>query len=501
MAIKNILNKNLSVALLFSDMSEAKKISTLLRKVGVVAHIYNDLKDYWYGVLTQSPDLSIVDVKSMSDGKLMLKYHPKALEEELNLVFYYTQNNTPLLFSTYEIYHLGVICAEQDLRGQLKSQLKKLNHMVGTTRKLKAADREIRSIEKKTNQYIEFTEKTKERIYYDNLLKTLIKELDTEFNSESFYSAVESVLSNHDDFERFSCYELNTSGKKLISTNGNNAKTLYLPSLWLGKTCLEGIESFAVDMASQVVCDVYESKQVTISIKGKFDNPSKILFLKVRGQDLKDSFDWTTLERYLNGFYSNFEKQEIHNPIKSDEFNPWKLMDELEKSFYLDDGVALNDKNSKGSFQLVDVDFSSLLSSIREHVGIRFYWSNFYRDFLARVNQGFKTEFKSSCMGVSHLAFLVEKERCDRFFDEIKRVSKRFPYWRYFEDEISVIASDIYPTVRMVPESPEAYFRYIERKTLASNVSRTSSSNLNEQSSKKDIKRINPQSISRRMEL
>ena len=69
--------KQFEVALLMDDISEAKEVSDTLRDLGIYAHFYDNLDDYWVAASTESPDLTIVDIKKMSSGKILFKNHPK----------------------------------------------------------------------------------------------------------------------------------------------------------------------------------------------------------------------------------------------------------------------------------------------------------------------------------------------------------------------------------------------------------------------------------------
>ena len=73
----------LSVALLLSDIAEVKEISSVFRKLDIVPHYYDDLASFWTGTLEKMPALCIVDVKNMSDGKLVLRDHPLVQAEDL----------------------------------------------------------------------------------------------------------------------------------------------------------------------------------------------------------------------------------------------------------------------------------------------------------------------------------------------------------------------------------------------------------------------------------
>jgi len=89
------------------------------------------------------------------------------------------------------------------------------------------------------------------------------------------------------------------------------AKFRTIPSMWLGQSCLKGIELFAQNMANQVALDILGADIVSIQIKGDFDRPDKMLFLKAKNEFFYNHFDWNMFEAYLNGFYSSFKQKLI----------------------------------------------------------------------------------------------------------------------------------------------------------------------------------------------
>ena len=120
----------LSVALLLSDLNEVKEISAVFRKLGIIPHFYEDLKTFWTGTLERIPSLCIVDVKKMSDGEFALHDHPAVKSEKLPIVFFYTKNTEPLLVSTNDFFHLGLLKKTEHYESSLKAILKRLNHFM-----------------------------------------------------------------------------------------------------------------------------------------------------------------------------------------------------------------------------------------------------------------------------------------------------------------------------------------------------------------------------------
>lgn len=82
-----MVDGKVSVALLLSDLSEVKEISSVFKKLGVIPHFYEDLKTFWSGTLERLPALCIVDVKKMSEGDLILRDHPAVMAKKCRCFF------------------------------------------------------------------------------------------------------------------------------------------------------------------------------------------------------------------------------------------------------------------------------------------------------------------------------------------------------------------------------------------------------------------------------
>ena len=70
------MNNEISVALLMDDLEAAREVSQVFRIVGVIPHLFQNLEDFWKGVMDGTCSLAVVDVKAMNNGNLLLKDHP-----------------------------------------------------------------------------------------------------------------------------------------------------------------------------------------------------------------------------------------------------------------------------------------------------------------------------------------------------------------------------------------------------------------------------------------
>ena len=455
------MNDNkVSVALLLSDLQEVKVISNVFKKLGVIPHFYEDLKTFWHGTLERLPAICIVDVKMMSEGELVLRDHPAVIADEMPLLFYYTDATEPLLVSTHQFYHLGVLKKSPHYEGALKAILKRLNkvsaleqhyHMLTLT--TKAQKDQIEKLElvirddRKADQY-------------QSMVKNVCLELEKYKTESDFFKALEKVFQGVDEIEEFAFLELSFNGQKLISPLSHSAKFRSIPSLWLGQACQGNIEVFAQNMATQVSLEVMGGDLVSLLIRGNDNQVEKMIFVKAKNELFFNNFDWNMLEAYLSGFYASF-KNKLMAPISLER----KFASTYEALTYVDQflfgqsgqsGESIS-KNKKEDMRLVDLDLGSLIASITKKGTTRFFWSRFYHDFIHKLEIQTRVDFRFFEYGAGHIGFVVKAGDQDLFFDHLKDFSNRFSYWKYFEDSEAMLTMMIKPKVTMSPMSAHAY--------------------------------------------
>jgi len=457
--------EKLDVAILMDDMVEIRKISEIFRKIGVVPSFYKDLKAFWYETVNKIPAICIIDVLKMSEGELALKNHPSVKKEELPIVFYYTEETQPLLVSAYEIFNFGLLKKVDNYAGPVKNILRRVNKFVDAEEKSRELSKSRIDLDKQLNKVVEATSRYRENEFYQNKLNDLMKEFDGQrVKAVDVFNACDNVFLKWTEVTRFSFLELSHNCQKLISPDSLNAKYKKIPTLWLGQTSNRGVEPFAQNMANQVAIDLLGGNIISIMIRGTNELPEKILFVQSSDEDFLDKFDWENLERYLSGLNNFYDAK--NRPLANNReliVGPWELMSLLDRYFF---GAVANDLGSPqvmDDVYLFDVDFSNLIYVIRSSAKLRFYWSNFFGEFINKLKTQYSSiEFTATSMGVGHLAILANKEMGGDFFVALKAFVGRYPYWRHFEDVDLVIAKNIKPMVKMIPLSPEAYMRYLE---------------------------------------
>ena len=461
-----------SVALLFSDINEVKEISAVFRKLGIIPHFYEDLKTFWAGTLERIPSLCIVDVKKMSEGDLVLRNHPHIASEKLPLVFYYTTNTEPLLMSTHDFFHLGVLKKTDNYEAPLRTLLTRLNHLMKLEHENKTLKSDVQlkhnQIEKLKNENLTMQQTDQ----YQSMVKSVCLQLEELRGETDFFKAIENVFQGIDEIAEFAMMELSFNGQKLISPLSHVQKFRAIPSLWLGQACPNGIELFAQNMATQVAIDIMGGDLVSLLIKGNLTRPDKIMFIKAKNDLFFNQFDWNMLEAYLNGFYASFSNKLISEPRVEKKFSStFQAMSFLDQFLFGSTIISSEETklNKKMDYRLIDLDLTNLVDVILKKSSNRFFWGKFEKEFINRLEIQSRVDFRVFDFGVNHLGFLILAGELDSFFDELKDFAAKFSYWKYFEESEGVLSQIVKPKVTMVPLSAFAYLKSVQTAMLSAN--------------------------------
>lgn len=477
---EDVSQKDLSVALLIEDVEVARDLSRIFRKIGVMPFIYQQLDEFWDDIYGQRPSLSVVDVSLMSEGTRLLKEHPLVKSNQIDLCFFYTQENYPLLHSTYDLNHLGLISREISLKGQVKSILRRFNEKVELKNGLNHFKMQEKKLEGHINGLLRQLEYLKEKEFYSDLSDNIIDRFDNLKSVHSFEEAVDRVFGQLKEIRSFSIYELAKNGQKLLSPYLSSSKYVSLPPVWLGASNDQGIQSISQGMAQQVGAEVLGGELMALSIFGEQENPEKLILVKLADSDSLNHLNWDRVERFLSGLYARYEL--INQEIEQDsgfEISPWKLMTLLDRSYLDGKTLVLNPKLEENvstehdrlkdvkkvgrQYSLVEINFEKLLNFLRERSGkSRFYWNDFHREFFKRFETQCKGHFRLASFGVHKSLLLIDGSDASRMFSQMRAYVKRYPFWKYFEDVDIVLARDLRPEIRMLPVSSIAVLNSLE---------------------------------------
>ncbi|TDJ07376.1 MAG: hypothetical protein E2O68_03730 [Deltaproteobacteria bacterium] len=416
------------VALLIDDPVETEKLSSLFKRMGFTPECYEDLEVFWNKVEKKRPSLSIVDVKLMSKGEVILKDHPLILNDDLPIAFYYSDETAPLTISTYEIFHMGLVKKSVNYAPALKCALKRAVKYWSFKGKSSNLNIKLQKSVKRSLQDAGV------RIYLKMIKSWLIQK-----NEKDFFHASERVISHWPEVEQYTWLCLDSSGQKLISPKISAFKFIEIPAITLGKNHLEGIDPLAEDMGKKVVEETLEGETISLKIKGNKKYPEILMFFKVH-KSLKD-FNFKMLEEFLGVFYLSFKgRNNFFEAQKKMILGPWELFS------LLDENMEIHGKK----YSMIDVNFSSHLKVLMDHKN-RFYWNKFLMDFCTPVREKF--DFNVSCTSPGHLTFLTDWKNGNALFEYFTEAIKEFPFWKYFEEGQELLAGDFTPRIKMVPPS------------------------------------------------
>jgi hypothetical protein len=445
--------QKLNVAILTSDIAEAKKLSDHLREFGIFAHYHQELDEFWVSVNNQRPDLCIIDVAKMSQGGLVFKNHPRVIKDDLKYAFYYSEENKVLVNSTYHLPHIGYVRKEVNLKGQLETLLARVVREKDSSQKEKFLEARIQRLQKRSSRLVsDINESVK---FHEKLstVSNLINYVEDNTGKFDFNSVVCQMLCDWEGVKSFGLFELNKSGQKLVSHSFSRKKYHAFPQLWLGQTCEAGIEPFAQDMALQVAVDVIGANIRSVNITGQFENPDVVLLIETNEEEA-ETFNWKLFETLLSGVYRKELLKTASHVSNSRVLSSWEALS-------LQDDIYYNQKTNE--VKLINISFTRLVNQIKSNFSNRFYWKAFYQDFIHQLDAQLGTGAFFTEYGVHELLVFCEKENYEKDLLKLKTFTKTFSYWRYFEDSSLVMASDTAPGVKVINPSSIQYLRMVDQ--------------------------------------
>jgi hypothetical protein len=451
-ANENLVDSQYQVALLFESPAQAKGVSEALRDLGIYAHFYSELDEFWVHINTQTPDFAIVDVRKMSQGTLLLKNHPKAISGDLAFAFYYDKNTEFLTQSTFQYFHYGFIKSELDIRGQVQSILKRHNQELHLRDENNTLKERVNRLQLRSQRLVEDNEIA---FNFNTQLKKLNGLVDRmgRINTEKqFYSQLMTVFSEWSDINEFGIYHLGHSGQKLVSPKAIRNKYKELPDLWLTKASGQGIDQFAQEMGHEVAFDLFDKNLRAVNIKAGYDNP-EIMILASVDEDNLHQFDWELFEERLSHQFMKFKlRHDEQEDVSEAEIKVWDGLS------YLDD---IHFHQAQAKHKCVEIDLSSLVNVIKDKHGNRFYWKSFFQDFLGQLDEILSGDYKFTHFGVQSVMVLIDQRYLEDDFNRCKNLIVNFQYWRYFEDTAMMMNASMYPKLKIIAPSSVSYLRQI----------------------------------------
>lgn len=454
-----MLPSKFTVALLLSDFKETQLIHDELKRQNVESHFYDDLTSFWTGIIHKKPSFCIVDIKLIAHNNLLLSDHPLIKEQETSLVLYYADSTAPLLISTHLFDEVNTLKKSNNYQPALeriveikKAKYDKRQQYIELKNLFLQKEAEVKKLSQVQTTQAQVT-------HYQSLVKKTCLDFDKLRYKVDFNNAIEKIFDSINEIESYSILELSFNGQKLISAFSDSAKNHQIPSIWLGKSCTNGIESFAQNMATQVAMEQMPGNLVSLLIRGKKNEVTKMIFIKSSQETFYNHYDWDVLESYLNGFIATSENLDTSNDVMDTRrlSGPFEAMSYIDQ--YLFGQSAHDSKVSKldPNLKLVSVDLTELIERVLKQKTNRFYWNRFLTDFVNKFEIQSGYSFKYFEYGVNQISFLVAQNQFQNFYDQLREYASNFSYWKYFENSDGILAAIIEPKVFMIPLSAYAY--------------------------------------------
>ncbi|MBF0206159.1 MAG: hypothetical protein HQK53_04655 [Oligoflexia bacterium] len=447
--------------LLLNDLDDAQHLSAALRSQGIVAYFFRHLHEFWYASVKELPSLAIVDVRKMSDGDFLLCAHPAVVRKDLRVVFFYSESTEPLLVSTLEFVHYGlikkrdkgdathaheaneeIVCAYQRY---LKVILGRVLQNITLGVEVNKLQREIAQLKKKNGELAENFLRIKEEQGMASSVLKVLKIVNSEHDfrdltkgkskgeSKSdgkgdlghFLEVICAVVEQWPRVKFFSISVLHQNQKEIISPRLKHYKYRSLPALPLQKMAIAGIDSKTQDLALEVALGVLEGNCLPLFVYGRMVDPELVIFLSGEDNDHRIPY-WNFMEVLCNYCYQRIVVSErMSSPLlQSISINPWQLVG------VVDGHLIWNNKKSA----LLEVDFTALLEVIKDGSCWGFSWEVFIDDLLNSLLKNSNEKFNFSFMGINRLVFLVEDGAATQFMKDLHNTIKSFAYDEYFRD-------------------------------------------------------------------
>ncbi len=448
----------ISVALLMDDLASAKDIASALRQQNILAHYYQSLEEFWVATSIQAPDLAIVDVTKMSQGSIQFRTHPKVVDKTLTYAFFSKDSTKILLQSTLGLNPVGYIHHDPSLSAQIMCLVyRRIDEMRMIKEKTELETR-IQRIQNRSQRLISERSQAEEFRAHFDFIKQLCHEIETDATKMDFSYALMGRFEKWDAIEAYGIYELNQNGQKLISPEISRKKYHPFPSLWLGQANKNGIENFALEMASQVANDLFESRPMVIKIHSGALNPDLIVFISFK-EERMSGFPWDALETILS---SSYRKLKLHqeSPQYSSQFLPmWEALDEMDN---------LQKHGLETDYKIIALSFTPLTNVIKKKSNNKFFWSSFYNDFFLQLSGRISKDTKISLLGPWHLILFIPVEKIEVEAQMLQSFIKQFGYWKFFEDTAQILSQEMLPELKLIPPSSSHYLKIFEKELTES---------------------------------
>ncbi|MFP5386900.1 MAG: hypothetical protein ACLGHN_12520 [Bacteriovoracia bacterium] len=444
----------LSVAILMDDLVSAKEVASALRQQNILAHLYQNLDEFWVATSIQVPDLTIIDVTKMSQGSVQFRNHPKVVDKSLSYAFFSKDSTKILLQSTLGLSPVAYIHQDASLNSQIMSVVARRVEQIQFAKEKAELEARIQRVQARSQRLISDRSEAEEFRAHFEFIRNFCAEIEDDGAKQDFTHSLISKLEKWDAITGYGIYELNQSGQKLISPEITRKKYHPFPSLWLGQENQSGIEVFAQDMATQVANDLFEMEPVTLKICSGSSHPDLLLYVSFQ-EERMINFPWDVLESMLS---SSLRRLKLYQqmPQYTSQFLPmWEALDNMDK---------MQKSGVETDTRIVALSFIPLTDVAKKRATNKFFWSSFFNDFFLQLSGRLQKSTKLSLFGPWHVVFFIPKETVETETQMLQTFIRHFSYWKFFEDNSQVLSEDMYPVLKLIPASSAHYLRIFEKE-------------------------------------
>lgn len=449
-----IQGSDLTVAILMDDLASAKEIANALRQENILAHLYQNLDEFWVATSVQIPDLAIIDVIKMSQGSAQFRTHPRVIDKSLCYAFYSKDSTKILLQSTLGLNPVGYLHNDITLNHQIHSLVKRRIEDIRNVKDKTDLETRIQRIQSRSQRIISERSEAEEFKANFEFIRKICSEIEQDSTKQDFTHSLINKMEKWEAIDGYGLYLLNENGQKLICPELSRKKFHPFPSLWLGQLNEQGIEKFAQEMATQVANDLFEMDPVLIKIQAGAANPELLLYVSFKEQRMVN-FPWDILESMLS---SSYRKLKLYQqlPHYNSQFVPmWEALDNMDK---------MQLSASDTDIRIIALSFIPLTNVVKKRANNKFFWSSFFNDFFLQLSGRIQKTTKISLFGPWHVLFFIPKEDLETETNMLQTFIKQFGYWKFFEDNSQVLSEDMHPILKLIPSSSSHYLRIFEKE-------------------------------------
>ncbi len=453
----------LNVALYSTSLTKIQKLSSALRQKGIFAAFYQDAPSLVSHINKNLTHLIVVDRDCLQQVHKLLNAHPRITDGETLVAIYSHDSSLSLPESIWDqakYRPVSMIQGNASLVSQLSSALHWVNVIAETQIKKNDALTGFRQIKDRFEKHISETEKSNKGYQQLQNVSAIVRNLASESirDQESYLIALAKMFERWDTVTNYAFYTMNSTNQKLVAFDFTSRKYKMLPLLRLGKTCEDGIENFAQEMAYQVAFDEMGVTTVALRIEGANKNPDIICFISFQSGEfskINNQYHWNLFEVLLSNVYRKMILQDFDEHVETQFLPVWDFLN------FLDEESSDGDE-----YKFINVDLCRMNHFISKNPSQKFYWKTFFSDFLISLSKSAGDGSKLSTFGTMGILLAIPSAEIEKRVHGIKEVVSKFEYWGYFADSKLVIPHYIYPEASLIPASSAYYIKKLEALSI-----------------------------------